>query len=220
MEDERGDGPWLKIAYGTASWEGFITDVAASKSVQSVILRLPEFASLLKTVKREGTANLFPELTQLYDCPPVVEHKTRSRPVEWKEPILNIATATTKKWLADSLSELLILGGFGNRVVYPFGMMKTPHANPPPMDQKAFAALVKQINDVRAWVKEPGPEQRAFTIGGDANELFANWYEMFALQARGEGIIPSLAVRLQDVAWKLAVLYAVGDRTPLSRPNT
>ncbi len=213
VKDEPGDGDWLKIAYGTASWEGFITDVASSKSVKSVILRLPEFASLLKTGKRDGTANLLPELTQLYDCPPVAEQKTRQHPVEWKEPFLNLATASTKKWLADSLSELLILGGFGNRYVYPLGTMKAPTANPPPMDKQAFADLLKEINEVREWVKERGPDQRQLTIDSDAEELFAEWYELFALQASGEGIIPSLAVRLQEYAWKLALLYAVCEKS-------
>ena len=186
--------------------------MASSRSVRSAILRLPEFASLLKTGKRDGTSNLIPELTQLYDCPPVVEHKTRQHPVEWKEPFLNIATGTTKKWLADSLTESLIIGGFGNRFVYPFGTMKEPDATPPPIDRQALTTLVQQINSMRNWVKEL-KDQRELTIDSDAEKLFAEWYTLFALQANGEGIIPSLAVRLQGVAWKLALLYAVWGRS-------
>lgn len=208
--DDDREHPQLRLIYGAASVEGLLKIAAGSKAT---VLRQAEFASLLRKGKQEATSNLLPQLTQAYDCPQRIQSPTKNDPITWNNPFLSIAAGSTKEWLQKHLQESDIKGGFGNRFIFALGERKGPMAYPPDVRKAPLDALNKSIVGVRAWANSLDQSQRQLKVTEDAKDLFAEWYAPFYIQASGDGIIPSLAVRMQDFAWKLALLYAAWDKS-------
>ena len=177
-----------------------------------VVVRESEFLSLLSKARQDHLSNLIPQITALYDCPDYHTLKTRTNPVTCRKIFLAIAAGTTRAWLQKSITQKDILGGFANRFVFVPGAPKPAIPYPPPVDGAAWERFLADLNGIREWAKSE-------SLGGQLRptqetiSLFSEWYKDFHIQAGGEGLLPALSVRMQDFAWKLAILYAASEKS-------
>jgi len=208
------ENPPFRIVRGMRSYEGLLDELAGEKKVRLILLG--ELLSLLAKSKQESLSNIIPQLTELYDCPDLVNPPVHQKTVDCQEPFISIMAGTTLAWLQKALTEREIYGGFANRWLYFFGTPKDPKPNPPRMNPGKRDALIEAINTVRIWADDtPNGE---LTISGEAEALFAGYYEQYYQRCKPEGLIPTLIVRLQDYVWKLALLYAAMDLSDVIKP--
>ena len=201
----------FELIPGIGSAEGLIDALSGGNRV--VVVREAEFLALISKARQDNLSNLIPQLTALYDSPDHHTMKTRSKPVDCRYLFLSLASATTRAWLKKAITERDILGGFANRFIYIPGTPKDAIPYPPPVDSTRRQSILSEINDIREWADtldsgaQVVPTPRAI-------KRFSDWYGSFHLQSHGDGLLPALAVRFQDFAWKLALLYAAADRSP------
>lgn len=213
--EDGGDTPLFRIVRGMRSYEGLLDELAGEKKVRLILLG--ELLSLLAKAKQESLSNIIPQLTELYDCPDLVNPPVHQKTVDCQEPFISIIAGTTQAWLQKALTEKDIYGGFANRWLYFFGTPKDPKPNPPKMNREKCGAIVEAINTVRLWADDtPNGE---LTISGEAEALFADYYGHYYERCKPEGLIPTLIVRLQDYVWKLALLYAAMDLSDVIKPD-
>lgn len=203
MNYEDGSDPKFIMVPGVGSAEGLIDTLGGNGKV--VVVQQAELLSLMMKARREATSNLIPHLTELYDCPDHYSLKTRVRPVKCQDTFLSLLCGTTPVWLRQSLTEELAQGGFANRFIFAFGDPKPPIAFPARIDAGNWAHLVEDVNQVRLWADNHGPE---LPVDEMAREMFTQWYTGYHPRASGEGLLPALSVRFQTFAWKFALLYA------------
>ncbi|MBI4201203.1 MAG: DUF3987 domain-containing protein [Chloroflexi bacterium] len=207
-DDLKAEQPKYEYIPGVGSAEGLID--ALGGEGKTVLVRESEFLGLLRKARQDSVSNLIPQLTALYDCPELHTLRTRSRPVTCKNLFLSILSGTTHKWLKDAISERDILGGFANRFIFVPNIPKPPLPHPPAIDKGSHDALLDELNNIRRWAEAHGG---CLEVSREAVDIFATWYEGFYAWAQGDGLLPALAVRFQDYIWKLALLFAVADRS-------
>ncbi|MBI4331496.1 MAG: hypothetical protein HY673_09470 [Chloroflexi bacterium] len=208
---EGEENPPFRTVKGIRSYEGLLDELAGERKVR--LIQVSELLSLLAKAKQESLGNIIPQLTELYDNPDRVNPPVHQKMVDCKEPFLSIMAGTTQAWLQKSLTEGEIYGGFANRWMYFVGLPKGPKANPPKMVEDNRRKLIDAINEVRRWAKAL-PNGGELDISDETQALFAEYYGPYYKRCQVEGVVPTLAVRVQDFIWKLALLYAAMEQSP------
>ena len=97
-----------------------------------------EFRSFIEKAKQQGSSNLIPKITELYDHREFIEKITIARgshrPKKW---FFQFITCTDINWLS-SLTKTDMKGGFGNRFLYACGKPEKILPRPPEMDKEKY----------------------------------------------------------------------------------
>lgn len=209
------ESPPFRIVKGIRSYEGLLDELSGERKVR--LIQLGELLSLLTKAQQKSLGNIIPQLTELYDCPDHVNPPIHQKIVDCREPFVSIIAGTTQAWLQKAMTERDIYGGFANRWLYFFGLPKEPKPNPPKVDSEKRQGIVEAINTIRLWTKDVLNGE--LTISGEANALFAEYYNAYYRRCQQDGLIPTLIVRIQDFVWKLALLYAAIDLSNVIRED-
>ena len=201
--------PPFKIISGIRSVEGLLDELAGENRVRLIIQG--ELLALLSKARQDKLGHIIPTLTELYDCPDILNppvHQKNVKPAI--KPFLSIMAGTTEDWLHKALYEHDIYGGFANRWLYFYGPLKRPLSDPPKVDKQKLDNLVHELNFIREWAEDvPDGE---VTISDEARELFASYYAEYYRRCNQPGLIPTLIVRIQDFIFKIALLYAADQQ--------
>ena len=198
--------PPFKIVRGIRSYEGLLDELAGDGKIRLILLG--ELLSLFAKAGQQSLSNIIPSLTELYDCPDLLNPPVHQEVKPAKAPFLSIMAGTTQDWLQKALTEKDIYGGFANRWLYFYGLPKNPMPNPPKIDQDELNHLVSRLNHIRDWAANV--PQGEIHISDEASKLFETFYNTeFYPCCQQPGLIPALIVRIQDFIWKIGLLYAV-----------
>ena len=195
----------------TASWEGLIDHLDENR----IALMLPgEFKSLILKARQKSTANLIPGLTELYDCPPTLRHRTRGSNAEVERPFLSILTASTRAWLQESSDESDAAGGFLNRWIYVDGVPKPPMPLPVEPEETHWNEARQALEEMDRWLKGfPLEAGLRLELTTEAQDRWVEFYtELRDDQPRSE-LLAQLGQRLQESALKMAMLYALLEQS-------
>jgi hypothetical protein len=195
-----------------SSAEGLIEQM---KGGQPVLVTISEMSTLLKQAKREGTSNIIPWLTSLYDCPPEARLPTRKDPITAKAPYLCVLAASTPDWFDADVTDDLIRGGFLGRFLFFTGDPKPALPRPPEPNPLALLALRTRLYEVadglRKMGRQGGDESGvAIPLSDDAGRWFDAWYPRHARPGDTDDLA-TLFRRVPMFVQKIAMLYAVLD---------
>lgn len=207
VDDEQS--PPFKLIAGMRSYEGLLDELAGENKVR--LIQQGELLSLLSKARQDSLSNIIPALTELYDCPSILNppvHQKQVKPAI--RPFVSIMAGTTQEWLQKALTERDIYGGFANRWCYFCGTPKEPMPDPPKVDKQKLDNVIQQLNTTREWARNvPYGE---VTVSDEAKERFETYYRDYYCRCQQPGLIPTLIVRIQDFIWKFALLYAVDEQ--------
>jgi hypothetical protein len=164
---------------------------------------------MLVKARQDGSREIIPRLVQAYDCPRVLENRTRHLPVRAVEPYLCVFGSTTPAWLRQDFTMSDILGGFVNRFVFITGRRKPAIPEQPPED---FAAL-RRAHETLLAARDRHPGGHAFRLAKAAREVWDTWYRAEYDRDYTDPVLGTLSTRLHTNATKLAVIYATLEGT-------
>ena len=84
----------------------------------SVLFAYSEFKSLMAMINNNYNTELMSFLTDMFDCPPIMDRSTQKGEFVIKEPYINIGGCSTIVWFTDSIKEEHISGGFLARFMF------------------------------------------------------------------------------------------------------
>ena len=190
----------------TGSWEGILDALDGDR--RRVLLVPGEYRSLAAKAGQESTSNLIPGLTEAYDCPAELSHRTRGKDLRTSDPFLSIFTSSTRDWLQHSFQALDVAGGFVNRWTFVDGTPKPPNPLPARPDDSLWGEVRKALRDMDEGI-DVAPDSRRLELSPEAREVFVDFYRDLHEAKHGTELLAQLAQRLQDQALKLALLYAL-----------
>lgn len=169
-----------------------------------------EFATMLTS----SGMDMVVFLTDIFDCPPVWEHDTKSGGKNTiKAPYLNLLGATTPDWISRAMPLDTIGVGLTSRIIFVY--QDTPReADPIPKltdAQKALAGLL--VTDLIALSTLSGE----FRLDDEADRIHREWYRPHVLRPNPTGD-PRLAgyyERKQTHVLKLSMILAASKREGL-----
>lgn len=158
--------------------------------------------------KQSYNEGMVPMLTDLADCPPQREYKTRSKgAVKLVAPGLTFLGGTTKKGMEDSLPITAFGQGFMSRILF-IHKDDTPRINSmirPPVEERCSVELLKeglrQIEEVYG----------AFTVSEDGAEWYDQAYINNKIQRSNDPNMSGYYERKPDHLIKLAMVMAVSE---------
>lgn len=166
-----------------------------------------EFATMLTS----SGMDMVVFLTDIFDCPPVWEHDTKSGGKNTiKGPFLNLLGATTPDWISRAMPLDTIGVGLTSRIIFVFH--DTPReADPIPKltdAQKKLASLL--INDLTAISAMSGE----FHLSKEADDLHRTWYRAHVLKPNptGDPRLSGYFERKQTHLLKLSMIVAASKR--------
>jgi len=169
-----------------------------------------EFATMLTS----SGMDMVVFLTDIFDCPPVWEHDTKSGGKNTiKGPFLNLLGATTPDWISRAMPLDTIGVGLTSRIIFVFH--DTPReADPIPKltdAQKALAQIL--ITDLIAISAMSGE----FRLSPEADELHRTWYRQHVLKPNpsGDPRLSGYFERKQTHLLKLSMIVAAAKRDGL-----
>lgn len=204
--------PEVKKSWGISSAEGLIRlmgglspddESGAKPTGKSTLIVMEELASLLRKGKQESLSNLSPTLTNLYDSPPRIDLPTRKRPLTVDAPLLSIMSGTTYDWLASSMSEEEVMGGFANRFMYICGLPKEPIAMPPKPKTDEVAVVITGIKAAMDNIKGD-----FLSLDSKASYTWEKHYLKW-VKTKREGILAEMVQRIPEYSLKCALVNAV-----------
>jgi len=214
------DEDWLhgRNVSGTSSAEGLVTQVRDAnpqeddpgESDKRLMLTEPEFSTVLKQTERQGnTASAY--LRQFWDGTEVVGTLTK-KPVKATAAHVSMIAHITPEELLRGLTATETANGFANRYLFvyvhrskflPFGGCLSPSALPPLVTRMEAAAGSAQAVGEITWHPSARP-------------LWAAVYPI--LSGERNGLAGSILARAAPHALRLALLYALLDRSGSIRP--
>jgi hypothetical protein len=167
----------------------------------------PEFRTMYGMLSKDYMSGAKALLTELYDSPDEYRRETRSKTAIIKQPIINMASATTTEWLTSKGSEEDFGSGFLARYLFiPAFTREGSMPIPPPPDKVRFRRLVYALTEAR----DSFQEQRAAEYTPEAETMYREWYINYdKLDPFGGTPLAPFHARYQTYVHKLAILYTV-----------
>jgi hypothetical protein len=226
---QRPEPPPMEIVVGLGSGEGFAEAIADRKwwrpgtkpgkdepEVQigrSGLFVVHELGALLGKVRRDQAGAMVDFILAAFDARRIWTHRTRARSdspaLTMTNAIAVFLCASTKEWLAKTLSDTLVMAGLPNRFLWLTGERKTPIACRPPIDLTA-------INQFREEVREciSSVATKNFVLDPDATAEHTRRYGD-EYQRKTESEIAAASTARNDVlALRVAMVLAIADGTP------
>ena len=178
----------------------------------------PEFRTLYGMLSKDYMSGAKALLTELYDSPDEYRRETRSKTTIIKQPIINMASATTTEWLTSKGSEEDFGSGFLARYLFiPAFTREGSMPIPPPPDKVRFRRLVYALTEAR----DSFVEQKLAKYTPEAEAMYREWYINYdKLDPFGGTPLAPFHARYQTYAHKLAILYTVSKSGDVGAMNT
>jgi hypothetical protein len=194
--------PWVK-----RDKRGDVIDQGGTED-KRLMVWLGELSSLLRKAKQERVSNIVPLLTEAFDSPPALDLPTRADPITVTEPHISLLSASTPSWLED-LGDREVLGGFANRFVFILGPAKSPIPFPDPPDPNIRSKVIGNLAATMQWLDE-GVE---LILDPGARDVWEDFYTTWHKREWPDELVSAVLQRVPDVALKIAIIYAVLERT-------
>lgn len=168
----------------------------------------PEFGGALEQFNRSYMAGTKELLTNLFDCPPLVDRLLRKQKIVIEDPCVSILSASTIDWLNTKLQEQDVMSGFLARFVYVTTNEK-PDLKPfPPAPVEIEREnLLRQLTEIS---RIGGP----FKLTRNAKRLYEEWYcrhrSLESTDVDADRLFPFFS-RLETYLLKCAMLYQIAE---------
>jgi len=153
-----------------------------------------------------GNNDLLALLTDLYDCPPKWEYRTKNSGIDTIENVwLSLLGASTPEWLSSSIPISAIGGGFTSRVIFVVeseSRKKEPFPELTPAGRAAKERLKTALEEI---TKMKG----AFEITKGGKEVFEEWYRGYSHRDMPDKRFWGYAERKHIHILKLAMVLSV-----------
>lgn len=170
------------------------------------VLVYREFRSLADMLSRDYMAGCKSTLTDLYDCPPMLEYDTKGTGlVRVQDPCLTILAASTGVWFAGKEAQKDLAGGFLSRMVYvPAILSECGEEEALPPGPEATSGL---RDTLAAELTNVGHARGRMTLERAAAAAYREWFAHHRKHSRLlEGRYTPFLTRMEALALKLAML--------------
>lgn len=151
-------------------------------------------------------SSLIEDLTDLYDCPPEWDYRTKTQGIfNIKRPCINIQACSTPEWLTTGSAADVIGGGFSSRLL-PIAITKDEKSISWPKKtelEKDLEGLL--IEDLQAISKLNG----SFFVTDSAKEYFDQWYQVRDKYKKDDERLKGYYSKKHDMVLKLAMILSV-----------
>lgn len=209
--NSNGTPPFEYMA-GLGSGEGLLQ--ALDGEGKTLLVDEGEFRNIISKGSQGASNILIPKLTVLWDCPPIQSLRTRTNPVEARNPFLSIISGSTVDWIQEHLSSSDVAGGFANRFLYIKSYNTNPISWPDRPDEDKSSKFISHLNDIYLWSKDffSAPEKGQLSVDNVAKGMWKKYYDdLFRRMRKMNDTESTLVQRIPVYAMKLAILYAASD---------
>ena len=215
------DDNWLKYRNlgGISSAEGLLWQVRDAnerdedpgESDKRLCLTESEFANVLKQVERQGnTVSVY--LRQLWDGEDVVQTLTKNTPVKATAPHVSLIGHITHEELSRCLTATETANGFANRFLFVCVKRSKLLPDGGTLDLLALPPLTAAVETAAGFAQVAG----LVTRHPSARPL---WHAVYPiLTGERSGLAGAMTARAAPHVLRLALLYALLDRSPVIRP--
>ncbi|MFH0871086.1 MAG: hypothetical protein V1878_01140 [bacterium] len=206
----------IKFSSGVASAEGVLGALAKERGTRKIVFN-DEMRILFANAKRPGTQNILSSLNSLYEMRGVLTID-RKDPLEVKEGMFSMISATTADWMTREQEIEAAYGGFINRHLCLVGEAKGPIAIPKPPEDSEWDRQIQGILEWRAALPREGGQ---VLLGPAAARFYTDWYEEWYQERRNlPETTGALLRRVDGHVVKLSAFYAlINSRMQIERED-
>lgn len=151
-------------------------------------------------------------LTALWNCDPLYRYHTKTQGNDTLSNVaLNVLAGTTPDWIASSLPQEALGGGFTSRIVFVCEKDSDKVASltdeMPPLDRELGAALASDLQHIFNTLRGP------MSWTKDAGKWYSLWYRAFRAgdQTVGDHRFQHYFARKPTMLWKVAICISAGE---------
>ena len=183
--------------------------------MQTAIAKNPEGNSEVTIYAREfkvftkgivSDSSLIEDLTDLYDCNPKWDYRTKTQGIyQLKRPCINIQACSTPEWLTTGSAADVIGGGFSSRLL-PITITRDKKLISWP--EKTVVELALEgvlIEDLQSISKLNG----VFFVTDSAKKYFDQWYQVKEKYKKDDERLKGYYSKKHDMVLKLAMILSV-----------
>ena len=209
----------LTIQSAVGSGEGLLEALSEADSAlgqmpihRRLLLMQSELGQLLSKARQDGSGTLVSYILDLFDCPPVLNPRTRTKPITAYRPTLSLMAATTSAHLARYVQDADWYGGLGSRFFICIAEPKEPIPRPSKVDPSRLNSVIKDIHKaVERWDRET-----EFKLAQDAIDRWDSWYIVNKQRERELGEAADVVSRTASYAMKIGLIFAaLENETPV-----
>lgn len=205
-------GTPFRVVHDISSAEGLI---AMLKKNNNLLLYATEFSKVMSNATRESTRSIAPTLIEAFDTPSTIQNNTKANieandPQEAKNPYVSILTGIQPKVMAKLIGEEEQYSGFLNRWLLVVGGGTGPRPDPPDFDEESGWRLMKRAMDaIHSY-----PDGTLLRFSEEAKQRWHQWYIESYPNGESSEQEDAMSVRLGTIIKKIALVYAVLERSP------
>jgi VirE N-terminal domain len=167
-----------------------------------------EFARVLACMERDGNT-LSATMRAAWDCVPTLRPLIKTSPVRATGVHFSMLGNITREELRMRLPTCEYLSGYGNRILWP--AVRRWQELPEGGELAPIADLVQRVHEAVEFAMTVGEVKR----DAEARELWASVYH--DLSADKPGLLGAITARAEAHAFRLQIIYALLDRSPVIR---
>ena len=173
-----------------------------------VLINLEEMSYLFAKGRQDSSSTLMPALNQMYDSPKTAEVVTRNHPVKVDTPTVSLITGIPPDTLKESLEPYHFHSGFLNRFCFYSGESKGAISLPRKPDLRPVASALRVLME-----KGPAGKTAEYELAPEAAESYDAWYLAWKGNPPESEYLVSMEMRLPTHILKVALIYAVTEKT-------
>ncbi|MCH7871815.1 MAG: DUF3987 domain-containing protein [Planctomycetes bacterium] len=201
----------LAIQSAVGSGEGLLEALAEADSAlgqhpmhRRLLLIQSEMGQLLSKARQDGSGTLISYLLDVFDCPSVINPRTRMKPITAYKPTLSLMAASTPAHLARYVQDADWYGGFGSRLFISVAEPKDPIPRP---SRPEPSRLNKVVGDIHGAI-ERWQEETEFKMTDESMRRWDAWYVANKKHEGKLGEAADVVSRTAPYALKLALIFA------------
>lgn len=175
---------------------------------QKGLLAASEYGGLLSTMEASYNNTLRATLTELYDCPPFYEVKTKgneNEPIIIENPYISILGFSAPEWLEGQISDKDIMKGFFSR--YMIFYTNEPFVRPKPFPEKSFTPSEKWLRVLEKIEKCSGEYELSEGAKEAFSKIFHSIYDIHDEHIEDTDLLLPFVKRWCPQLLKLALLF-------------